>query len=108
MELTGKAKEDFEKWYLKSNDRGVADSAYLLYFFYSLTDSAIYGVYVDFFDSVGLKLGVYSTENSYSYILRPDGSIKVKDYPFWEGKNLSEARAKGVERANEAYNEQLK
>ena len=56
MELEGKAKEDFEE-YLYDND--------IIMGWYSLTESMQYGVYVDWFDSVGYELII----NTHKYLL---------------------------------------
>jgi len=44
MKITGQCKEDFEKWFLKQWD------IKKLEYFYFLTSSMQYGVFVDFFD----------------------------------------------------------
>jgi len=64
MELTGKCKEDFEKWLFSSINNWVIDEIthqeyYGENMFYQLPESMQYGVYVDFFDSVGMYVETY-------------------------------------------------
>ena len=79
MKLTGKCKEEFEKWYLKyikSNSEKLISNTDVNYFSL-LTDSMQYGVYEDFFRSVK-KL-----------------------------KSISEARTAAIEKENEIHNAYL-
>ena len=51
MKLTGKCKEDFEKWLYKNLYKDSDYTfEYILDLFYSYIQSMQYGVYVDFFD----------------------------------------------------------
>ena len=78
MKLTGKCKEDFEKWFeppLKENEKDpweIALYGSMVAEFYSLTESMQYGVYVDFFDIVKINVDlqpVYNyTKENYSSI----------------------------------------
>ena len=83
MKLTGKCKEDFEKWYVKqglnfnvvTDVEGNKDTYYIpVSCFNDYPKSMQYGVYEDFFRSVK-KL-----------------------------KSISEARASAIEKENEIYN----
>ena len=72
MELTGKCKEDFDKWMLiddkviiKLSDIGYNYTLTKSEIFRLLTDSMKYGVYLDYFDSVGLLMEM---ENRYESI----------------------------------------
>lgn len=117
MELTGKCKEDFKKWYRNSvelpfgwnfNPSGGITVCPELRDFMNLPPSMQYGVYVDFFDSVGIHLeielkwpdpypwGVNYTINGTKWL--PCGipnHFETRD----------EARQKAIEKANEIYNQ---
>jgi hypothetical protein len=110
MRLTGKAKEDFEKWYSEN----VEFKGEVLYLeeFYILPFSMQYGVLVDWFDSVGVYILIkrlYSIpmENDVWYFI-----ITNKEGVYFNStldkENKSEtrpqARQKAIEKANEIYN----
>ena len=111
MELTGKCKEEFEKWYLQNiTELEIEiDSCYHseldIEMFYKLPKSMRYGVYVDFFDSVGVVIDIDSemvSENPFF-----DFTIDGKDGHNGDGKEYEtrpEARAAAIEKANEIYN----
>jgi len=67
MELTGKCKEDFEKWILKLWCVDVSLHDYFIEEFDREWESKKYGVYVDFFDSVGIEINVKGS-NGFWYI----------------------------------------
>ena len=96
MKLTGKCKEDFEKFRISKKD------SYLKHcFFDELEPSMQYGVYVDFFDSVGVNISeslVFTLErHGYSF------SIELySDYEIY--KTRPEARTSAIQKANEIYN----
>jgi hypothetical protein len=52
MKLTGKCKEDFDKWYFIEFEKR---SLPYIFIFYAYDLSVQHGVYVDFFDSVKYK-----------------------------------------------------
>jgi len=95
MKLTGKCKEDFEKWgtdnstgiYLNDNNILICKE------FYDLPESMQYGVYVDFFDSVYINIEIH---------IGVQGQLWV----YVGGKNACEifdrqkARIKSIEKAN--------
>ena len=56
MELTGKCKEEFEKW-VYTEDASLRE-------FLSVPKSMQYGVLVDYFDSVGIQIGIEFFDNS--------------------------------------------
>ena len=103
MELKGKCKEDFEKWLaelpikaiLLSYDEFDAGEPYL---FKELPNSFKYGVYIDFFDSVGIYIGVNSYEKQKYWIGHAGGLMSKKL------KTRHEARTKAIEKAVEIYN----
>lgn len=107
MELTGKAKEDFDNWW--SSITSPALSGEIHHFkvktrfdvgVEDLTDSMKYGVYVDWFDSVGIIIEVIFPFSSWSYIVNDDLD------PLKEFDTRQEVRIKAIEKANEIYNNQ--
>ena len=113
--LTGKCKEDFEKWF-KRLDGQEEEHEWFIYltkgrnpigFFYEFPFSMQYGVYVDFFDSVGLTL-LINTETYdcwWSTILEEDlMSPYFESCKPIETESRNEARTKAIKKANEIYN----
>jgi hypothetical protein len=112
MKLTGKCKEDFEKWYLKTyhpnlNNNTNTFKLYLLVF-YSLEPSKQYGVYVDYFDNVNFTILI-------SHGFKNNKTVFMPSYENSSGHNFDyntyyetrhEARTSGIEKANEIYNKQ--
>jgi hypothetical protein len=98
MKLTGKCKEDFEKWYNSKEEL-------YKYGFHLLPPSMQYGVYVDFFDSVDIELWIKPTAYTYYdfYI-----SKKSEDLTILEGcgyETRTEARTEAIRQANKFYNQ---
>jgi hypothetical protein len=100
MELTGKCKEDFEKWYLKGVHNEENYHRHVITSFYSKSESMQYGVYVDFFDSVGLTIEL-SPSNfcSVFYVYLNKNTV-----PATTCRTRPEARTQAIEKANEIYN----
>ena len=101
MKLTGKCKVDFEKWLLYCGVYGGYEyhlDEDLVSHFENLKTSMQYGVYVDFFDSVGI----------YIIISRDSGWYDVDIAGEWTSTttqdNRTEARTLAIEKANEIYN----
>ena len=118
MKLTGKCEEDFEKWCL-SNDNINEDyyvesytkfTEYRCIDFEELPKSMQYGVYVDFFDSVGLELVVHRSKTKYVssvyYLIKPhlqeDEEVKCNKKGY---SDRQQAREQAILKANEIYNE---
>jgi hypothetical protein len=107
MKLTDKCKDDFEEW-LKDN--------YHEYDFYNIMEwwehifSMQYGLYVDFFDSVGIniKCNGYSLgreyDRTFKYEVTNEMSSIIKDYEGGCFDTRYEARKRALEKANEIYN----
>ena len=93
MKLTGKCKEDFEKW-VENPLREQVALRRRKEWFYTLTPSMKYGVFEDFFDSVKIDIdGIY------------DNEIYILDNMYQDGENhRTEARIRAIEKANEIYN----
>lgn len=105
MELTGQCKEDFEKWYTDDCNREsmcyfeLVDEPYEERGFYSMSDSMQYGVYVDFFDSVGVYICDFKSKEGYGHYRYGENYMKESI------ETRQEARAKVIEKANEIYNQ---
>ncbi len=91
MTLTGKAKEDFEKWYINQNyelDLTTDLSPHTpVIGFDELDDPMKYGVFVDWFDSVGMI-----------------GTVELELSIIAGGYDRQEARLWAIEKQNERYN----
>ena len=85
MKLTGKCKEEFEEWL-----------QYLTWEQYPI--SMQYGVYVDFFDSVGIRISMNQFNKEYWFDIYP----QAEDCECL--KTRTEARIAAIEKANEIYN----
>ena len=103
MELTGKAKEQFEEYFYSLKDRYFNS----VEMFYKASDSMKWGVYVDFFDSVGVTI-IVNTESIdcwWADILSED--IMSPYYRVcvpMEKATRQEARTAAIEKANEIVN----
>ena len=121
MKLTGKCKEEFGKWLVCGegsvnfekyySDEYGDDDPYL--WFTELPASMQYGVYVDFFDSVGIRI---STDNFIDTVKDSEFFMFIicdcksrhlinhvkENTPFI--KSRPEARTVAIEKANEIYN----
>jgi len=107
--MTGKAKEDFEKWYNsnsgKMNYFTLDDEPYEERGFNSMADSMQYGVYVDWFDSCGIRINVhphYSEEWDYDIKEAIYNGLLNTEYDLSPTRH--EARTKAIEKACEIYN----
>tara|TARA_R110000765_G_scaffold6913_1_gene22554 strand:- start:270 stop:647 length:378 start_codon:yes stop_codon:yes gene_type:complete len=123
MKLTGKCKEEFEKWYFKTvrgNEENLLGATNAEWF-YLLTKSMQYGVLVDYFDSVGVQIGIEFFDNSratgfdYQILTEDDrdfddencmDSAKVYSSNDYIGSR-PEARTAAIEKANELRNKVL-
>ena len=108
--LTGKCKTKFESWYVESWWSCKYDSPYCerkglfkIAFFYELPFSMQYGVYVDFFDRVGINIWCYSHNGMvWNNAILTDGRfMKMSKGVFY---SRHEARQKAILKANEIYN----
>jgi len=123
--LTGKAKEDFEKWicsksvkefalnYLEMTQKKFSNQINLsiLNAFNCSPFSMQYGVYVDFFDSVGIKISISDMNEKYIYCVTFPIISEYGITDTFISPNINtrtEARQKAIEKANEIYNEQKK
>ena len=101
MKLTGKCKEDFEKWLLYCGVYGEYEyhlDEDLVSHFENLKTSMKYGVYVDFFDSVDIRISMNQHNKDFWVDIQKT---------FFESDMLLtrvEARIVAIEKANEIYN----
>ena len=112
MKLTGQAKEDFEKWLDSIKEVVIKNTSTLCatfpYNFYQLSPSMKYGVYVDWLDSVGVKVVIKShwmdidTELFY-FLIRWDKGFS-NHHSESSNPTRNEARTAAIEKANEIYN----
>lgn len=110
MKLTGKAKEDFKEWFNNLPMQKSIDKMRLVAF-YTLPPSMQYGVYVDWFDSVGLsiRVGIHYDDFEDEYIGFHPIIFKPTDFYqlSWSldlERTRAEARTKAIEKATETYN----
>jgi len=104
MKLTGKAKEDFEKWFktIKHNNLHVMNIDDVIGFGI-LPDSMQYGVLVDWFDSVGIRIEILAEPYDFGIqIFKKDKKHPIYSVGSWETR--PQARLKAIEKANEIYN----
>ena len=107
MKLTGKCKDDFEKWYLKGVSKEDNFDQYAMQSFYSNGNSMQYGVFVDYFDSVGIEIILeYFFYNSFNVRIEEDNVEEDyhQEYFIKTECERQEARTKAIEKANEIYN----
>lgn len=108
MKLTGKCKEDFEKWYKENNYRNAKRDKTLNFIclsFWSKQDNQKYGVLVDFFDSVVIKIQIEPFDSfifDVIIIFEENDDVYVLDKGF---KTRPKARTAAIKKANEIYNE---
>ena len=111
MKLTGKCKEEFEKWYVityfkDSMPLSIQEHCAILECFDDCFKSMRYGVLVDYFDSVGVYISLdwYKCHNpGYEYF-----ETDINNYTLNERFNTRpEARTEAIEKANELRNEVL-
>ena len=110
MELTGKCKDAFEKWYFKKHCGGNVKYKDLMPhykteiygWFYTLYLSFKYGVYVDFFLENEMYLWIKQKEHLYSIYIDWHGQHLLVEYIDLE--TLSEARIEAIKKANEIFN----
>tara|TARA_R110000803_G_scaffold490_2_gene1681 strand:- start:77 stop:421 length:345 start_codon:yes stop_codon:yes gene_type:complete len=112
MKLTGKCKEEFNKWYFKTvrgNEENLLGATNAEWF-YLLTKSMQYGVFEDYFDSVGVRVFIneeFDTMGQYQRGFNPVvNNVKLyKDNDCFHTR--PEARIAAIEKANELRNEVL-
>jgi len=113
MELTGQAKEDFEKWFLeKGNPASDFDyfnrhcninEASTLYSFGKLPESMRYGVYVDFAECQGVYISIKPSGDTWVITLQ----TRLGKYVFYDmiTTNRSTPRQTAINAFDKIYNE---
>jgi len=122
--MTDIVKKDFEKWYFKNHVKSSKKFKELwpheyhdIYdWFYGITKPFKWGVMVDYYDSVGIRIGVLTfetidfldqrklTDKSFSFFIFSDEGYKC------DGCNIEtrhEARKAALEKASQIRHEQL-
>lgn len=105
--LTGKCKEDFEKWYYndKKHQCSYMTNQIKKSRFESSTLSMQYGVLVDFFDSAGMHLGLEPYFDNDMDLLFKYNLLFVKDIDYQNSYTKREhVRQQAIKKANELYN----
>jgi|TARA_R110000824_G_scaffold71176_1_gene182416 hypothetical protein len=120
MELTGKCKEEFEKWVFTKDA-----NTYLRFIglrdFYNLPNAMRYGVLVDYFDSVGIQIGIEFFDNSratgFDYQILTENDRDFDDENCMDAAKVysgndhiglrPEARTEAIEKADELQNKVL-
>ena len=110
MELTGKCKEDFSKW-LQRESIEQKDFCFGWQIFYQLPESMQFGVYVEFFDSVGIHIETLPVWNygtldfDFGYIIKYlEGDFRKGVVNEKEIFHRSDARIFAIQKANGIYN----
>jgi len=103
--LTGKAKIEFEKWYIQyAEQTNYTMPLTVPNGFYAFHPSMQWGVYVDWLDSVGINIEIEPNYyNGWSYgvcIASSGGKYEV----FNLHKTRHEARTQAIKKANLIYN----
>lgn len=101
MELNGKCKEAFDEWYENtlSVKEGIYRNAKAMN---CLSASMAYGVYIDFFDSVGLNI-LLTVEFDYGYIIAENRYEEIEEVKKWYDER-HEAQEAAILKANEIFN----
>lgn len=108
MELTDKTKEQFEAWYDKTyKNRSGLYSITIVSVFNNLPDSMKFGVYVDYFDSVGIEIHIRAGYEDGNSDIVSEWLYGMEGVIFGYSKTRPEARIAAIEKANEIQNEKL-
>lgn len=107
MKLTGKAKEQFEKWYVTNKYheqfflRDVHQSDFADYF-EDLPKSMRWGVYQDWADSLGYSLGCVWNRSVLKYFPKLRMKTSYDDLIHWHPQDsVEQARNAAIEKLNE-------
>jgi hypothetical protein len=122
MKLTEKCKEEFEKWfvvvflkhslnYYESTDKTTKEYVRIdLKTFYTKNKSMQYGVFVDFFGSVGIYIQLMPYFHSvkevvlWFFTFKDERCVHLNSHLENKAKTRPEARTKAIEKANELFN----
>lgn len=101
MILTGKAREDFYKWYANTDSK--IKYTLLISLFDGKSNIEKYAYYIEWFDSVGVYISIIKGKNiSRIYI-----ESEYKNYPQEDNEfeTRQEATTEAIKKANKIYNE---
>lgn len=101
MILTNKTLEHFLKW--KVNNKKLSTIEILDFKHLSVTSQN--ALIIEFFDSVGIYIGVYPATNCSQYLMF---EISINDDWISEEENRQEATIQAIIKANQIYNERFK
>tara|TARA_R110000796_G_scaffold104011_8_gene213554 strand:- start:1780 stop:2097 length:318 start_codon:yes stop_codon:yes gene_type:complete len=105
MELKDRALKAFWIWYLLPEQRKtyktdslIGNDPAIKIRFLAMSFTERFGVYVDFFDSVGIDIEIYTTIHGFDFMIKTN---------IFRGyfETRAEARATAIEKANEIYNQ---
>ena len=106
MELTGKCKEGFKEWWINFMDQEMS-----IHTFIQQHKSMQYGIYVDFFDSVGVIIEITPYFDSVTevmlwfFTLENKKCMHLNSHLENKAKTRPEARLLAIQKANEIYND---
>lgn len=111
LELTGKAKDAFERWFLVKLKRGYMDNGNFklvtINTFYNLPESMQFGVLQEWADSIGYEIGTFITMiggGLYGFnINRIEDDLTLESVSSC--KSRQEARAACIKKLNQLINE---
>jgi hypothetical protein len=109
MELTNRTYSEFQNWLYKNHDKNLISEncgySYGMFerdldqLMYVLPNNAVCGVFLDFFDSVGIYLNAVSFEKGKYFKAIVDGYMQKKKF-----NNRVEALVYSIEKANDVLN----
>ena len=104
MELTGKCKELFEKWFEEKYDNNNTSKVIMLQSEFNIIPFEMkFGVYVDFFDYLQMQIYIKPTmSHKWSVYIDDFGHHILTDYLTAETRQ--EARTEAIKKANEIIN----
>ncbi|WP_312312173.1 hypothetical protein [Empedobacter brevis] len=100
MELTGKAKEDFKKWFIETKDLYDSFENELRL----MSDTCLNAHIIEWFDSVGIFVNTVRLEGVWNYSFR----FKHNRYQEYNFNTRQEATEQSIIKANDIYNERFK
>lgn len=109
--LDGKCKQDFEDWFIEQNQYfmeyiNVRNGVKIFSpYFYSMPFAMKWGVYLEFFDSIGdfyISIQVTS-DNYFSVYIDKSGSHIMSEYMIYPGRQ--QAQTEAIKKAKEIFNQ---
>ncbi|WP_353166716.1 hypothetical protein [Empedobacter brevis] len=100
MELTGKAREDFKKWFIETKDLYDSFENELRL----MCDTRLNALIIEWFDSVGIFINTVRLHSIWNYSFWFNHN-RYQEYNF---NTRQEATEQAIIKANEIYNERFK